>query len=245
MSIVDALEPGERARGSIRLMKDNVALVVILDTVDNGSIHDVFQSRICVANTHIHANSNFPDVKLCQVADLINGLEKITQLQIPLLICGDMNSLPGSDPHNFLVTGRLNPIHRETSQTTDPLDIYQHLKLHHSMPLVSAYSSLLQSGRVEERERRKMNSQTKEPLFTNFKPAFSGTLDYIFYTEDSLKVDGLLELLDYESAGTGLPSPLWSSDHIALMAKFSFKPPFGQGLYSSLPPNPWQHAAPK
>lgn len=38
-----------------------------------------------------------------------------------------------SDPHIFIVTGKINPIGDEA---TDPLGIYQHLKLQHSLPLV-------------------------------------------------------------------------------------------------------------
>ena len=43
---------------------------------------------------------------------------------------------------------------------------------------------------------------------------------------DSLTVDSLLELLDEESLrkDTALPSPGWSSDHIALLAEFRCKP---------------------
>ena len=43
---------------------------------------------------------------------------------------------------------------------------------------------------------------------------------------DSLTVESLLELLDEESLrrDTALPSPEWSSDHIALLAQFRYKP---------------------
>jgi len=42
---------------------------------------------------------------------------------------------------------------------------------------------------------------------------------------DSLMVESLLELLDEESLrkDTALPSPEWSSDHIALLAEFRCK----------------------
>lgn len=57
-------------------------------------------------------------------------------------------------------------------------------------------------------------------------------------------VDGLLELLDEEMiGGLGLPSTIWSSDHIALMASFSFKQGYG-GQHYSVPPNPWEGKTP-
>jgi len=46
------------------------------------------------------------------------------------------------------------------------------------------------------------------------------------YAEDSLEVEGLLEIPDYDSVGRALPSPLWSSDHIALMGRFRITRPF-------------------
>lgn len=43
---------------------------------------------------------------------------------------------------------------------------------------------------------------------------------------DTLTVESLLELLDEESLrkDTALPSPEWSSDHIALLAEFRCMP---------------------
>ncbi|KAM3736234.1 hypothetical protein ACB098_10G146800 [Castanea mollissima] len=242
-SVVNALEPRIRFEGSHHLTsKDNVALVVVLESLQNGSNRDAFQSRICVANTHIHWSKGHEDVTLFQVVHLVNGLEKIAQSQqIPLIICGDFNSRPGSDPHNFVVKGSINCI---SEKANDPLGIYQYLKLHHSLSLVSAYSSFLHSDGVEE-QWRKMNSQTSEPAFTFFSDKFFGTLDYIFYTDNSLIVESLLELVDRESIdNNGIPSPAWPSDHIALMASFRLRPPSHWGL--SPPPfplNPWHLVA--
>ncbi|KAK3019871.1 hypothetical protein RJ639_004179, partial [Escallonia herrerae] len=141
------------------------------------------------------------------------------------------------DPHRFVLAGKVTPVH---DKSTDPLGIYKHLKLHHSMCLASAYTSLFQLRRDEVHQQKKMDQETREPQFTNLRAGFSGTLDYIFYTEHRLKVEGLLELLDYESlGGAALPSPIWSSDHIALMASFKFKPGFWKRRYSSPPPSPW------
>lgn len=68
---------------------------------------------------------------------------------------------------------------------------------------------------------------TGEPFFTNCTRDFTGTLDYIFYTRDALVPTALLELPAEESARGllgamgGLPSPVQSSDHIAIMAELS------------------------
>ncbi|KAG6698952.1 hypothetical protein I3842_08G045800 [Carya illinoinensis] len=168
LSVVEALKPELRNSARFRLVKSNIALVVVLEKMQNGSTTDAIQTRICVANTHIHANPKHPDVKLFQVANLVNGLEKIARSQIPLLLCGDINSLPQSDPHTFIVSGRINRTHERVD---DSLGIYQYLKLYHSLCLLSAYASSSQA-----------DLGTKEPVFTHVTRDFRGTIDYIFYT---------------------------------------------------------------
>lgn len=60
----------------------------------------------------------------------------------------------------------------------------------------------------------------------NFKTIGSGswslTIMHFLFSADSLTVEALLELLDEESLmkETALPSPEWSSDHVALRAEF-------------------------
>ncbi|XP_021775254.1 carbon catabolite repressor protein 4 homolog 1-like isoform X3 [Chenopodium quinoa] len=96
------------------------------------------------------------------------------------------------------------------------------------MKLASAYASTFPKP-VNDIKRRRMkmkHSKTGEPLFTSLTSFYGSTLDYIFYTVDSLEVEGLLELPDFESVGRALPSPLWSSDHIALMGSFRITRPF-------------------
>ena len=71
--------------------------------------------------------------------------------------------------------------------------------------------------------RRNFDVQAREPRFTNRTRQFEGTLDYIFFTADSLVPVSLLELPG--ELGTNgdarLPSPNMSSDHVAIMAEFA------------------------
>ncbi|OMO93776.1 Endonuclease/exonuclease/phosphatase [Corchorus capsularis] len=140
------------------------------------------------------------------------------------------------DPHMLLLKGRITHIPAEKE---NPVGIWACLKLEHSLDLVSAYASFFKLDGIEEKHLKRMNRQNHEPLFTNYTEEFRGTLDYILHTADSLKVEGLLELVDSGSVASGeggyLPSPKWSSDHIALMAKFRVKPPSPSELALSLP----------
>lgn len=92
--------------------KNNVAIVTILrPRCSNG-----YFSPICIGNTHLLFNKNRGDIKLAQVANLfaeldiiarkpgnINGKEKY----LPIILCGDFNSLPYSPIYNFLTLGEL------------------------------------------------------------------------------------------------------------------------------------------
>ncbi|OWM82631.1 carbon catabolite repressor protein 4 homolog 1-like [Punica granatum] len=226
-SLTDALLPSNQKKTALnRLVKDNVALIAVLEAKFGGDIPGRRQ-LLSVANTHVNVPHDLKDVKLWQVHTLLKGLEKIAaSADIPMLVCGDFSSLPGSAPHSLLAMGKVDPSHPDLM--VDPLGILRPPgKLNHQLPLVSAYSSFARMNAAPglEKQRRRMDTSTNEPLFTNCTRDFIGTLDYIFYSADSLTVEGLLELLDEDSLrkDTALPSPEWSSDHIALLAEFRCK----------------------
>lgn len=230
-SLTDAVVPSAQKKPALnRLVKDNVALIAVLEAKFSYQGADIPGKRqlLCVANTHINVHQELKDVKLWQVHTLLKGLEKIAaSADIPMLVCGDFNSVPGSAPHALLAMGKVDPMHPDLA--IDPLGILRPAsKLTHQLPLVSAYSSFARMGVGIglEQQRRRLDPSTNEPLFTHCTRDFIGTLDYIFYTADSLTVESLLELLDEDSLrkDTALPSPEWSSDHIALLAEFRCKP---------------------
>ncbi|KAK9725631.1 hypothetical protein RND81_05G158600 [Saponaria officinalis] len=227
-SLTEAVVPSAQKKTALnRLVKDNVALIAVLEAkfghqgIDNPGKRQL----LCVANTHVNVHQDLKDVKLWQVHTLLKGLEKIAaSADIPMLVCGDFNSTPGSAPHLLLAMGKVDPMHLDLG--VDPLGILRpHSKLAHQLPLVSAYSSFVRGIGLEQ-QRKRMDPSTNEPLFTNCTRDLIGTHDYIFYTADSLTVESLLELLDEDGLrkDTALPSPEWSSDHIALVAEFRCKP---------------------
>ncbi|PSS13782.1 Carbon catabolite repressor protein [Actinidia chinensis var. chinensis] len=230
-SLTEAVVPSAQKKTALgRLVKDNVALIVVLEAKFGNQVIDNPGKRqlVCVANTHVVVHQDLKDVKLWQVHTLLKGLEKIAaSAKIPMLVCGDFNTVPGSAPHALLAMGKVDPMHPDLA--VDPLGILRPVsKLAHQLPLVSAYSSFARMavGIGLEQHRRRMDPTTNEPLFTNCTRDFIGTLDYIFYSADTLTVESLLELLDEDSLrkDTALPSPEWSSDHVALLAEFRCMP---------------------
>ena len=69
--------------------------------------------------------------------------------------------------------------------------------------------------------------------FTNFTYDFTGILDYIFYTSDSLSLLGELGPIgaDYLKRNKiiGFPHPHFPSDHLSLLVEFEFIQPTRNG----------------
>eukprot|EP00889_Picochlorum_renovo_P001125 jgi/Picre1/28155/NNA_003561.t1 len=115
LSLADSLPPEQKSTALSRLLKDNVALIAVLEALvppqplphpEGGVPPPSRRKLICIANTHIHSNPELSDIKLWQVHTLLKGLEKIaTSADIPMLVAGDFNSVPGSAAHNLLVHG--------------------------------------------------------------------------------------------------------------------------------------------
>jgi CCR4-NOT transcription complex subunit 6 len=186
-----------------RLIKGNVGMFIVLE--DRST-----QRLLCVANVHTYWNPEFADVKLWQTWILCQELEKLVVARsLPLLLCGDFNSMPDSAVYELLASSHVaaeNPIF---SASNDPERLLPESgRMSHGLGLRSVYHSVL--GR--------------EHGTTNFTEKFSGVLDYIWFSKSHfapmacLDVDSL-EVLQHHTA---LPSPLFPSDHISLVCQLDW-----------------------
>ncbi|KAG2423839.1 hypothetical protein HXX76_014999 [Chlamydomonas incerta] len=236
LSLAEGMTNPQQKKAALnRLLKDNVALIAVLEAIEPGT-PDAGNRRtlICVANTHIHANPELNDVKIWQVHTLLKGLEKIAaSADIPMLVAGDFNSVPGSPAHCLLVKGKIDSNMMDSAN--DPLHLLKDQKMSHSLPLSSAVANLHDAplsadGRLYK-QRQRLDAKHHEPLFTNLTKDFKGTLDYIFYTTTSLQPTAILELPTEADVATrpddltnlSLPNQQYSSDHLAIMAEFQYK----------------------
>lgn len=227
---------GDRKRNVTRLMKPNVALILVLEGVDpssgrRGDSSD--RALVCVANTHIHANHELADVKLWQVHTLLKGLEKIAiSANIPMVVAGDLNSMPGSAPHTLMLQRHVSAAHKDLHR--DPLHLFSgpssSNKLSHSLHLRSAYaaaaSCTVRSAELDSLVAQ-LDHEHHEPKYTNVTHDFKETLDYLVCSTPELQPTALLELPELrdmigDDMHAGLPNARWPSDHIALMAEFQF-----------------------
>ncbi|KAL5507043.1 CCR4 [Sanghuangporus vaninii] len=210
------------------LQRDNIAVVTLFENRTTGS-------RLIVVNLHLHWDARHCDVKLVQVALLIEEVDKIAArfarypppppktgadetssrpppaysdaTKIPIIICGDFNSIPESGVYEFLANGAIPADHPDFLSRV--YGQYTSEGLRHRLGLRSAYAGI---GELPS---------------TNFTPTFQGVLDYIWYTANNLTVTSLLGEIDkdYLSKVVGFPNAHFPSDHVAIASEFRLKPP--------------------
>ncbi|XP_023131802.2 nocturnin isoform X1 [Amphiprion ocellaris] len=154
---------------------------------------------LCVAVTHLKARSGWERLRSAQGADLLQSLRSITSRG-----SGQSEAASGAVP--LVVCGDFNA---EPSE-----DVYRRFS---SSPLglSSAYKLLSSDGQTE-------------PAYTTWKIRPSGescsTLDYIWYTQEALSVESLLDIPTEEQIGPDrLPSYHYPSDHLSLICDVSFR----------------------
>jgi CCR4-NOT transcription complex subunit 6 len=217
------------------LGKDNIAVVCLMESIETGT-------RFIIVNVHIHWDPAYRDVKLVQVALLIDEVEKIANAfakypprlptpaqtptseggsdsgidgdsipkastssvkpppiytdgsKIPLIICGDFNSVPSSGVYEFLSSGTVPPTHPDFMQHM--YGKYTSEGLRHKLGLKSAYSGC---GEL--------------PL-TNYTPSFQGVIDYIWYGSNNVGVCSVLGEVDgkYLEKVVGFPNAHFPSE---------------------------------
>lgn len=104
--------PVEYFRPGLDLLnRDNVGLVLLLQPLVPEGLGQVSVAPLCVANTHVLYNPRRGDIKLAQMAILLAEVDKVARLSdgshCPIILCGDLNSVPDSPLYNFIRDGEL------------------------------------------------------------------------------------------------------------------------------------------
>jgi CCR4-NOT transcription complex subunit 6 len=222
--------------------RDDIGVVAFLENRATGS-------RFIVGNVHVYWNPLFADVKLVQVAILMEGITKLANkwvkhpacdkkaqfrftngdndegaeqeaaqepapskeytdaADIPLILCGDFNSMPNSGVHEFITNGNVSNAHEDLGSRK--YGNFTRDGISHPFKIKSSYGAI------------------NELAFTNYVPHFQGVLDYIWYSTNTLQVVGLLGEIDkdYLQRVPGFPNYHFPSDHIALYAQYIVKGP--------------------
>lgn len=204
---------GDRGGMERLMVRDNIATILVLQyqgTISSSRARGRKKPKhLILANTHIHWDPTMSDVKVMQAQFLLEEVahirSKIKEHNPPLIICGDFNSVPSSGVYELMREGRLPPDHPAFNGYE--FGKYSQDGLKHNLQLESAYNAI------------------GEPPFSNFNGDFMGVLDYLWFSENALRVIGVLQpysMEEIEQQRSPLPNPHLPSDHICLMAEFEF-----------------------
>ncbi|KAK4553429.1 Glucose-repressible alcohol dehydrogenase transcriptional effector [Recurvomyces mirabilis] len=125
--------------------------------------------------------------------------------QIPLLVCGDFNSLGDSGVYDLITQGSLSSSHS---------DFGDH-----------KYGDFTRNGISHPFSFKSVYSNIGNWPWTNYTPDFREIIDYVWYSTNSLQPTGLLGEVDqeYMKRVPGFPNWHFPSDHLALFAEFQVK----------------------
>uniref|UniRef100_A0A914ID77 poly(A)-specific ribonuclease n=1 Tax=Globodera rostochiensis TaxID=31243 RepID=A0A914ID77_GLORO len=216
--------------------RDNIALAVVLRIKDSlyghhrmsvNAAENVTGNLLTVCTAHIHWDPEFCDVKLIQSMMLVHELQKMldkisikyhlrTQ-QIPVIVCGDFNSLPDSGVFEFLSKGAISKDHPDLKSFRED-SCLSCLSADHEDQQNFTHSLRLDSS-----------VDPSQIPYTNYTLDFKGMIDYIFATPQALARLGILGPLDsswvQQNKFVGFPQPHVPSDHIPVMSQYAVIPP--------------------
>ncbi|QRW07862.1 cytochrome P450 family protein [Ceratobasidium sp. AG-Ba] len=201
--------------------RDHIAIAATLVNRETGT-------RLIVANAHLDWAPEYRDVKLVQTALLMDFVKGVAEdfadmevgvgenvparkyangSQIPLIVCGDYNSVPESGVYELMTRGHVPGSHP---------DFMGH-----------SYGPLTTEGPSHPFELRSSYAAAGELSVTNYTPSFKGGIDYIFYGSENLEVGAVLGEIDkdYLSKCAGFPNAHFPSDHVLVSAQFRILPP--------------------
>ncbi len=221
--------------------RDHIAVILFLENRMTGS-------RIIVGNAHLLWDPDFADVKLVQVAILMEQITKFSEKWANHPPCRDKAAFRHSQADGegsteseteFLDPG---PSLEYTSGPQIPLiicgdfncaadsGVYELITLgsvpgNHTDMGNRGYGSLTRDGMAHPFKLKSAYNSPDELSFTNYTPNFTGILDYIWYSTNALQIRELLGNVDeeYLQRVPGFPNHWFPSDHLSLKADFSVK----------------------
>jgi CCR4-NOT transcription complex subunit 6 len=101
-------------------MLDHFNFTFIFTNVFKGGMESETESqKLVVCNAHMHWDPEFSDVKMIQTFLLTSEMDRIIKQmgisprEMPVIMCGDYNSLPGSGVADFIKDSRVSLTHTE------------------------------------------------------------------------------------------------------------------------------------
>lgn len=177
---------------------------------------DMLDTYVVVANTHLYFAPDADHIRILQGSICVKYIEfmkgyyerliktKTGQIAptISAIFCGDMNSSPDCGLFKLLHEGRIDEGLRDWYSNEE--ESIQGLVIETSL---------------------KFSSACKDLPYTNYTPGFNGCLDYIYYELNGFDCIDTVPLPDHKDVTVtgGIPSDVFPSDHLALIAHLKFK----------------------
>ncbi|KAA1471720.1 glucose-repressible alcohol dehydrogenase transcriptional effector [Dentipellis sp. KUC8613] len=215
------------------LVKDNIAVICLFENRKTGT-------RFIVANTHIYWDPAFRDVKLVQVALLIDEVDKVAshfakyppRLPSPAPKDASPDAPPPRPPPVYADGTKIPTIVTGDYNSVPESGVYEYLS-NGSVPsdhpdfMSHSYGKYTSDGLKHRLGLKSAYAGTGDQTLTNYTPSFKGGIDYIWYSTANLAVNAVLGEIDksYLDKSVGFPNVHYPSDHICIVSEFRVKPP--------------------
>ena len=221
--------------------RDHIAVVTYFENRVTGS-------RMIVANAHTFWDAAFADVKVVQVAIMMEQITRLADKWSKFPPCTDKRvfrhteqdndidqEIPDESPIDFgpsleYSTGSQIPLvicaDLNSEKHSGVYDLLDRGSLSGDHPDLAnrGYGNFTRDGMAHPFSLKSAYSDQLE--FTNYTPGFSGVIEYIWHSSPSLKVRQILGEVDhsYLQKVPGFPHFHFPSDHLPLFAEFSMEP---------------------
>ncbi|XP_052261959.1 uncharacterized protein LOC127865917 isoform X1 [Dreissena polymorpha] len=222
------------------MTKDNIGLAALLETrvgvFDSSGgtpAEDKIKQPLLITTAHMHWDPEFSDVKLIQTMMLMSELKKVVEESynsiqptssspvdcnsIPIILCGDLNSLPESGVIEYLQTGKVPSNHIDFKELG-----YE--------ACLQAFNCHKDSTHLTHKFKLGKAYEDNIMRHTNYTFDFKGMIDYIFFSRNYMNLLGVLGPMDenwfQENKVVGCPHPHIPSDHFSLFVEFEMPVPY-------------------
>jgi len=223
--------------------RDDIGVVTFFENRQTGD-------RLIVANLHVFWNPVYKDVKVVQIAILMEQITKLAERYASWPACTDKEKIlfrytnGDKDGEDEVETNTAEPApsmsYQDGSQiplivtgdfnSTPDSGVYAllaqgSLSSTHDDLGDHKYGNFTRDGMKHPFSLKSSYSNIGELTFTNYTPDFQGVIDYIWYSTNVLQVTGLLGEIDkeYIQKVPGFPNYHFPSDHLALQSEFAVK----------------------
>ncbi|XP_037114912.1 CCR4-NOT transcription complex subunit 6-like [Syngnathus acus] len=235
------------------MTKDNVGVAVLLEVNEDlfsggAKSSSPAKALVLVANAHMHWDPEYSDVKLIQTVMFLSELKSIAERAageagasaIPIVLCGDLNSLPDSGVVEYLSNGGVADNHKDFKELRYD-DCLSNFSCSNGAS-VNGGNGANSGGSVTHSFQLQSAYDSHVMPYTNYTYDFKGVIDYIFFSRTHMNALGVLGPLDAtwlsDNNVTGCPHPHVPSDHFSLLAQLELRPqpPSTSSSSSSSPP---------